>query len=223
MSPGKDSIPISIILADEQKILRDGLRAMLESNPDLQVIGEAGTGQEALRLVAQLLPDVLVVALGLPELDGLEVLRQLRKRSPETRAVVLTMHNDESYVVQAFRNGAAGYLLKNSGADELVKAVRETAAKRYYFGPPFSYSSIAPYLQSTDFPWSDPYDSLSNREREVFQLVAEGRTNFEIGKRLFISPRTVEIHRANMMEKLGLRNHNELTLYAVKKKILPEP
>ena len=212
---------LTVVLADDHAVVRQGIRAMLEAEPYLRVIGEAGTGHEAVRLVEQLHPDVLVVDLMMPELGGLEVVRQLRKRAPKTRVVVLSMHKDESYVVQALKNGAAGYVLKDSNADELVKAVREAAADRRYLSPPLSDAAIDAYVKRGDDAKPDLYDSLSSREREVLQLAAEGHTNAEIGKRLFISPRTVEIHRANMMAKLGLHDRTELIRYSLKRGILP--
>jgi DNA-binding NarL/FixJ family response regulator len=211
----------TIVLADDHKVVRQGLRAVLEAEPDLRVIGEAGNGLEVTRLVERLRPDVLVLDLMMPGLHGLEVARKVRKLSPRTHVVILSMHKDESYVLEALKNGASGYVLKDSGVDELVKAVQEAAANRCYLSPPLSNSAIEAYVQSASDTKTDAYDSLTSREREVLQLVAEGHTNAEIGKRLFISPRTVEIHRANMMQKLGLRNRTDLIRYALKRGILP--
>ena len=212
---------ITVILADDHKIVRQGLHAVLEANPDLRIVGEAGSGREAVCLVERLQPAVLVLDLVLPELNGLEVIRQLNKRAPKTRIVVLSMHNDECYVVQALKNGAAAYVLKDASAVHLVRAVRAAAANRRYLSPPLSDAAVDAYVQRGSDARTDAYDSLTNREREVFQLAAEGRTNAEIGKRLFISPRTVEIHRANMMTKLALRNQTELVRYAIKRGTLP--
>ena len=212
---------ITVILADDHKIVRQGLHAVLEANADLRVVGEAGSGREAVCLVERLQPAVLVLDLVLPELNGLEVIRQLNKRAPKTRIVVLSMHNDECYVVQALKNGAAAYVLKDASAVHLVRAVRAAAANRRYLSPPLSDAAVDAYVQRGSDARTDAYDSLTKREREVFQLAAEGRTNAEIGKRLFISPRTVEIHRANMMTKLALRNQTELVRYAIKRGTLP--
>lgn len=210
----------TIVLADEHKVVRQGLRAVLEFEPGFRVIGEAGNGLDATRLVERLRPNVLVLDLMMPGLSGLEVTRQLRKRSPKTRVVILSMHGDQSYVLEALKNGAAGYVLKDSSADELIKAVHEAAANRRYLSPPLSDSAVDAYAQQASATGTDSYDSLSSREREVFQLAAEGHTNKEIGKMLFISPRTVEIHRANMMQKLGLSNQIEMIRYALKRGIL---
>ncbi len=210
----------TIVLADDHKVVRQGLRAVLEANPHFRVIGEAGNGLETTRLVERLRPDVLVLDLMMPGLSGLEVTRQVKKRSTKTRVVILSMHRDESYVLEALKSGAAGYVLKDSSAEELVKAVHEAAANRRYLSPPLSDSAIEAYVQRAETTTIDPYGSLSNREREVLQLAAEGHTNSGIGKRLFISPRTVEIHRANMMKKLSLCNQTDLIRYALKRGIL---
>ena len=210
----------TIVLADDHKVVRQGLRAVLEFEPGFRVIGEAGNGLDATRLVERLRPNVLVLDLMIPGLSGLEVTRQLRKRSPKTRVVILSMHSDKSYVLEALRNGAAGYVLKDSSAEDLIKAVQEAAANRRYLSPPLSDSAVDAYAQQASATGTDSYDSLSSREREVFQLAAEGHTNKEIGKMLFISPRTVEIHRANMMNKLDLRNHTDLIRYALKRGII---
>jgi two-component system, NarL family, response regulator NreC len=215
-----ESNEISIVLADDHKVVRQGLRAVLEFEPDFRVIGEAGNGLDATRLVQRLRPNVLVLDLMIPGLSGLEVTRQLRKRSPKTRVVILSMHGDKSYVLEALKNGAAGYVLKDSSADELIKAVHEAAANRRYLSPPLSDSAVDAYAQQASATGTDSYDSLSSREREVFQLAAEGHTNKEIGKMLFISPRTVEIHRANMMAKLALRSQTDLIRYALKRGVL---
>jgi DNA-binding NarL/FixJ family response regulator len=212
---------ISIVLADDHHVVRQGLRAVLAAELRFTVIGEAGNGLDVVRLVERLQPDVLVLDMMMPGLNGLEVTRQVKKRTPKTHVVILSMHKDESYVLEALKNGAAAYVLKDSSADELIKAVHEAAANRHYLSPPLSDSAVEAYVQKAGATTKDSYDSLSDREREVLQLAAEGRTNAEIGKRLFISPRTVEIHRANMMQKLGLHNQTELIRYALKRGILP--
>jgi len=212
---------VTLVLADDHRVVRQGLRALLEAEPDFRVVGEAGDGLEVVRVIERLRPDVLVLDMMMPGLNGLEVTRQVKKRSPKTHVVVLSMHADESYVLEALKNGAAAYVVKDSSADELVKAVREAVAGRHYLSPPLSDSAIEAYAQSAVSATTDPYESLSTREREVLHLAAEGRTNAEIGKRLFISPRTVEIHRANMMRKLGLHNQTDVIRYALKRGMLP--
>jgi len=211
---------IDIVLADDHEVVRQGLRAVLELQAGFHVAGEAGNGLDAVRLVEQLRPKVLVLDLMLPSLSGLEVVRQLSRRAPKTRVVILSMHRDPAYVVQALKNGAAGYVLKDASADELIKAIREAAVNRRYLSPPLSDSAVDAYVQQANATGTDSYDSLTSREREVLQLAAEGHTNAAIGKQLFISPRTVEIHRANMMAKLDLRSHTDLIRYALKRGIL---
>jgi len=220
LSESGESKEITIVLADDHQVVRQGLRAILEGERNLRVVGEAGNGIEAARLVERLRPDVLVLDLMIPGLRGLEVTRQLAKRSPKTHVVILSMHADKSYVLEALKNGAAGYVLKDSSADELIKAVHEAVENRRYLSPPLSNSAIDAYVQQANAATADPYDSLSNREREVLQLAAEGHSNTAIGKRLFISPRTVEIHRANMMAKLDLRNRTDLIRYALKRGVI---
>ena len=212
---------VTIVLADDHGVVREGLRAVLGAEADLRVIGEASSGLEATRLVERLEPDVLVLDLMLPGLGGLEVTRQIRKRSRKTRVVILSMHANEAYVLEALRNGAAGYVLKDASTAELIKAVREAVAGRRYLSPPLSNPAIEAYAQKMQGDVEDIYETLTTREREVLHLAAEGYTNAEIGKRLFISPRTVEIHRASMMQKLAIRNQTDLIRYALKRGILP--
>lgn len=216
----QNSTETTIVLADDHQVVRQGLRAMLEAEPHLRVIGEAGNGMEVARMVERLRPNVLVIDLMMPGMNGLEVTRQVKKRSLNTHVIVLSMHKDESYVIEALKNGAAGYVLKESSAEELLKAIREAVAGRRYLSPPLSNAAIEAYMHRSSATVIDAYHFLTDREREVFQLVAEGHTNADIGKRLFISPRTVEIHRANMMRKLSLSNQTELIRYALKRGIL---
>jgi DNA-binding NarL/FixJ family response regulator len=222
MSKEHNSNETTIVLADDHKVVRQGLRKLLETEPGFRIIGEAGDGLEVTRLVEQLQPDVLVLDLMMPALNGLEITRQVRKHSRKTQVVILSMHKDESYVLEALKNGAAAYVLKDSSMEELVTAVHEAAANRRYLGPPLSNSAIEAYIHGASTTELDPYYSLTTREREVFQLAAEGHTNSEIGARLFISPRTVEVHRANMMDKLGLRSQIDLIRYAIKRGILAD-
>ena len=215
-----ESKETTLVLADDHKVVRQGLRAVLEFEPGFRVVGEAGNGLDATRLVEQLRPNVLVLDLMMPGLNGLEVIRQARKRSRQTQVVVLSMHRDESYVLEALRNGALGFVLKDSSVEELIKAIREAAANRRYLGPPLSASAVDAYVRQAGATTTSPYNTLSSREREVLQLAAEGHTNAAIGKRLFISPRTVEIHRANMMAKLDLHSNTDLIRYALKRGII---
>ena len=210
-----------IVLADDHQVVREGFRALLQAQPDFEIVGETGDGLEAVRMVEKQKPHILVVDLMMPGLNGLEVARQVTQRSPRTRIVVLSMHANEAYVLEALKNGACAYVLKDASAAELVRAVREALAGRRYLSPPLSEPAIDSYIQRARTSASlDLYDTLTNREREVLQLAAEGHTNAEIATRLFISPRTVETHRANVMHKLGLRSQTELVRYALERGIL---
>lgn len=215
----------TILLAEDHEIVREGFRAILDAENDMRVVGEAGDGIEALQLVDSLRPDVLVVDLMMPGLNGLEVVRRVQQQAPRTRCVVLSMHDNEAYVIEALRNGALAYILKDSGARELKNAVRSVRVGRRYLGPPLSERSIEAYLRAAteEAGLADPYGSLTNREREVFQLTAEGMTSREVAGRLSISPRTVEKHRDNLMTKLGVHNQAELIRYAVHKGVVGSP
>lgn len=212
---------VTILLAEDHHIVRQGLRAMLEAEADFQVVGEASEGLQAVQLVERLQPDVLIVDLVMPGLNGLEVVRQARDRSPLTRAVVLSMHANEAYVLEALRNGAAAYLLKDASVAELVGAVREVVAGRRYLSSPLSERAIEAYEQKAKGATLDVYETLTTREREVLQLTAEGQSSAEIAGRFSISPRTVETHRANLMRKLHLRTQADLIRYALRRGILP--
>jgi len=209
----------TVVLADDHHIVRQALRALLETEPDFQLVGEAGDGLEALRIVERLKPHVLVLDLMMPGLNGLEVARQVTQRC-RTKIIVLSMHANYAYVAEALKNGVAGYVLKDSQASELVNAIREVAAGRRYLSAPLSERAIQLYGRKIGQMPADPYDTLTGREREVIQLAAEGHTNVQIGQRLFVSPRTIETHRANLMRKLGLQNQSELIRYAVKRGIV---
>jgi len=210
----------TIVLADDHHVVRQGLRALLEAEPGFRLVGEAGDGLETVQLVERLHPDVLVLDLMMPGLNGLEVTLQVGKRSPQTRVVILSMHANEAYVLEALRNGAAGYVLKDASAAELVQAVREVAAGRRYLSSPLSERAIEAYVGKDQETTLDRYETLTTREREVLHLVAEGHTNAEIAARLSISPRTAETHRANMMRKLGLQTQTDLIRYALRRGII---
>ncbi len=210
----------SIVMAEDHQIVREGLRALLESQPDFAVVGEAGSGGEVADLVDRLRPDVLLLDLVLPGLNGLEVMRQVRERTPATRVLVLSMHANESYVLEALRNGASGYLLKTASSSEVIEAVRAVVAGKRYLSPPLSDRVIEAYAQQAQ-PATDAYETLTTREREVLHLAAEGHKNVEIASRLGISNRTVETHRANLMRKLNLQSHADLVRYAIRRGLVP--
>ena len=213
------SSPTTIILGDDHKIVLRGLRAPLEVEPGFAVIGEAADGLRVMSLVERLKPDVLVLDLMMPGLGGFDVTRRVAKRLSKTRIVILSMYSSEAHVVEALRSGASAYVLKDASAEELVTAIREAAAGRRYLSTPFSNDRIESYLRRPS--GVDPYGTLTAREREVLHLVAEGLTSGEIAKRLFISPRTAESHRANLMRKLGLRSRTDLVRFALQRGIVP--
>ncbi|MBN1978309.1 MAG: response regulator transcription factor [Anaerolineae bacterium] len=211
----------TILLADDHRIVRQGLRALLEAEPDFSLVGETGDGLEAIQLAERLQPDVIVLDLMMPGINGLEATRQIGDNCPQTRVIILSMHADEAYVLEALRNGASGYVLKDSSADDLVRAVREVEAGRRYLSPPLSERAIEAYTRKAQEASLDPYEELTNREREVLHMAAEGHSSTEIAERLSISSRTVETHRANMMRKLDLHSQTDLIRYALKRGIIP--
>jgi two-component system, NarL family, response regulator NreC len=214
-------VTISILLADDHAIVRHGLRALLETEPDFEVVGEVDNGLAAVETAEQLQPDVLVLDLMMPGLNGLDVARQTGRCSPQTRIIILSMYTAEAYVLQALRYGAAAYVLKKSSPSELVQAIREVLAGRSFLSQSLSVSAIENYQQKLkDLP-PEPYDRLTAREREVFHLTAEGQTSAQIAARLSISPRTVEMHRHHLMQKLNLDTQADLIRYAIKLGILP--
>ena len=208
---------VTIVLADDHNVVRQGFRSLLEKQEDFSVIAEASDGLEAVKATCGLKPDVLLVDLMMPGLNGLEVTRQIGRLSPNTRVIVLSMYMDEPYVIEALQNGAWGYVLKESNVSDLVKAIHEVADGRHYLGSPLSDLAIAAYKEKTKGFSLDPYNTLTAREREVLQLVVEGYTNADIGSKLFISHRTVETHRANIMQKLSVSSRADLIAFAVKR------
>jgi DNA-binding NarL/FixJ family response regulator len=212
---------IRIILADDHAILRQGLKSLLEEEPDFQVVGEAGNGLEALKLVDHLKPDVLVVDVMMPRMNGLEVIRQAHIHCPGIKIIVLSMHDREAYIIEAIRNGASAYVLKDSQAVDLVNAIRDVIQGRRFLSAPLSERLIDNYFDKAK-QVSDPFDALTAREREVFQLVAEGLTSPEIAERMYVSTRTVDVYRSNIMHKLHLKTQTDLIRLALKRGILPE-
>jgi DNA-binding NarL/FixJ family response regulator len=212
---------VRILLADDHTIVRQGLRKVLEERPEWEVVAEAGDGREAVRLAEQHRPDVAIVDVAMPLLNGIETTRQITKRVPNTRVLVLSMHADEAYVTQILQAGATGYLLKDSADVDLLKAVEEAASGRSFFSPAIARVMLDDYRrQLTDKGVSDRYEILSEREREIFQLIAEAKTNKEIAALLSVSPSTVETHRAHIMEKLDVHSAAEIVLYAVRRGVI---
>jgi DNA-binding NarL/FixJ family response regulator len=211
---------IKVLLADDHRVVLQGLIALLEDEPDITVVGEASDGIEALELTVKYKPDILVMDLMMPNLSGLEVARLLEKKNNPTKVIILSMHDSEPYVVQALKFGVKGYIPKDSSAEELVRAIHQVANDERYLSSSISYRVIDSLINRVDSGGLDPYDTLTERERAVFQMVAEGESSTEIAERLSISPRTVETHRANMMRKLALKTQTDVVRFAIKKGIL---
>lgn len=215
-----DSRNITIVLADDHLIVRQGVRALLTAEPDFQVIGETGDGLEAVELVKKACPDVVILDLMMPGLNGIEVARQLSKQVPQTKIIILSMYDDEGFVLEALTNGASAYVLKDTGSGDLINAVREVKRGHRYLSPPLSDRAIEIYEQMSRAVISDKYETLTTREREVLHLSAEGLTNNEIANRLGISVRTAETHRANVLHKLDVHTQADLTRYALRRGII---
>lgn len=211
---------ISIMLADDHPVVQRGLRTVLEEQADVTVVGMAADGLETVRMAERLKPDVLVLDLMMPGLSGLEVLRILHDRLPQTRVVILSMYSTSAFIAQALQAGAAGFVLKGCSEEKLVRAVREAAAGRRYLSPPVNEIALDAYIEQARTSTFDPHDTLTPRQREVLQMTAEGKTMAEIAGRLNISPRTVENHRSSIMAKLGLQNQTELIRHAIRHGLL---
>jgi two-component system response regulator NreC len=212
---------ITIVLADDHQIVRQGIRALLEKQPHFRIVAEAEDGLKAVRLVEELKPHVLILDLMMPGINGIEVTERVKKISPHTRVVILSMHSNVAYVAESLKNGADGYVLKGSSGNDLVQAVNEVTAGHRYLSAPLTERDLETYIEMSKTSKLDIYDALTTREREVLHMAAEGLSSAEIADRLSISPRTVEVHRANMMHKLGLNNQTELVRYAIQRGILP--
>jgi two-component system response regulator NreC len=212
---------IAVLLADDHNLIRAGLRRVVEAQPDLSVIGEASTGREAVAMAESLKPDVIVMDIGMPNLNGIEAARQIHDSQPETQIVMLSMHSDEGYVLRALKAGAKAYLLKDSAETDLAQAIHAAAAGKSFFSPAVGKVLLDDYMRKLQRTGAeDSYELLSPREREILQLVAEGNSSKEIATALNLSVYTVETHRARVMQKLNLRGIPELTLYAVRKGII---
>lgn len=211
---------ISIVIADDHSILRQGLKALLDAEKDLKVIGEAANGVQALEICEKLHPNILVLDISMPGLGGLEVTKQLKEHSPQTRILILSMHADETYVMESLRNGADGYILKDETASVLINAVRDVFAGKRYLSPSLSQKMIEAIIDRADSVSKDSLDELTKREKQVLTLAAQGNTNAQIAHILNVAQRTAETHRANLMRKLQLRNQSELIRYALKRKLV---
>lgn len=212
---------IRILLADDHTVVRDGLRALLEKQPDMTVVGEADDGRESVRLAEEQLPDVVVMDIAMPNMNGIEATRRILAANPRTNVVMLSMHQDESYVLRSLKAGAKGYLLKDSLRSDVIEAIRTVSQGRSFLTRKVSRLLQEDYIRQMERRGvEDSYDLLTDREREILQLVAEGKTNKDVAGLLNISLTTVETHRTHILQKLGLHSIPELILYAVRKGII---
>lgn len=211
---------IRILLADDHTILRDGIRSLIEDEPDMEVVGEAEDGLSVVKLADSLKPDVILMDLAMPLLNGLEATRQIRKSNPNAKILILTMHENEEYIRQVLANGAMGYILKDAAARELLGAIRSVNKGEVVLSPAITRLIVTDYLRWGDLSAQDTSDGLTDRERQILQLIAEGYTNKQIAEILSISIKTVQAHRLNLMKKLDLHNRGELIKYAIQKKII---
>ena len=216
-----DGMPIRILLADDHTVVRDGLRALLEKQPDMTVVAEASDGRDSIRLAEEQSPDVVVMDIGMPSLNGIEATRRILAANPRTAVVMLSMHQDESYVLRSLKAGAKGYLLKDSLRGDVIDAIRAVAQGRSFLTRKVRLMLQEDYVRQMESRGlEDSYDLLTDREREVLHMVAEGKSNKEVAGLLNISPTTVETHRAHILQKLGIHSVPELILYAVRKGIV---
>jgi two-component system, NarL family, response regulator NreC len=215
---------IRILLADDHVVLRHGLSKSLQAEPDMEVIGLAADGLTAVELARELSPDVIIMDIGMPDLNGIEATRQIVRQSPTVRIIALSMHSAKKFIMEMFKAGASGYLLKDCEYDELAVAVRTVASGKNYISPSISGLLVETCLTNDPKRKKDAFSALTGREREVLQLLTEGKTTKQTAARLHISPKTVEVHRLNIMKKLKIDNMAQLTKYAVQEGItLPEP
>jgi len=212
---------IRIVLADDHVVMRNGLKLLLERQPNFAVAGEAVNGREAVEICEKLKPDVLVLDIAMPNLNGIEAERQIAAKMPKTAIVILSMHSDESYVLRALKAGARAYLLKDSAEADLINAIRAVSEGKAFFSPAISRMLVDDYMRRLEQRGvEDSYELLTTREREILQLLAEGKPNKEVAAMLNLSLYTVETHRGNILQKLNLHSVPELIMYAVRKGVI---
>jgi two-component system, NarL family, response regulator NreC len=212
---------LRVLLGDDHTLFRHGLLKILEERPEWEIVAEVGDGREAVRKALALKPDVAILDVGMPLLNGIDATQQIVRKAPQTRVLVLSMHSDEAYVTRALQAGATGYMLKDSAGKDLLKGVAAVAAGQAFFSPAVARLMLDDYVRRVAGSGvADRYETLSAREREIFQLIAEARTNREVAELLEISPATVETHRARILQKLDIHNTAELVLYAVRKGVI---
>ena len=211
---------IRIVLADDHTILRNGIRAILDDEPGMEIVGEADDGRTAVNVACQLKPDIVIMDIAMPLLNGLEATRQIRRTCPGVKVIILTMHDNEEYVIQMLEAGAMGYILKDAAARELIQAIRTVNRGEAVLSPAITRIVIEDYLRWGGIRPTNGNEELSPREREILQLIAEGYTSKQIAEILVISVKTVQAHRTSLMQKLNLHNRGELIKYAIQKKII---
>mgnify|MGYP000139972500 CR=1 FL=1 len=212
---------LRLLVGDDHTLVRHGFRKILEERPDWEVVAEVGDGRDAVRRVLALRPDVAILDVGMPLLNGIDATQQIVRKAPLTRVLIVSMHSDEAYVTRALQAGATGYMLKDAAGKDLLKGVAAVAAGQSYFSPAVTRLMLDDYVRRVAGTGvADRHGTLSEREREIFQLIAEGRTNREVAELLQISPATVETHRAHIMQKLDIHNTAELVLYAVRRGVI---
>lgn len=213
--------PIRILLADDHGVVRKGLRFLLSQDPEIEIAGEAEDGREAVRLAAELQPNIVIMDIAMPLLNGLDAAQQITKANPRSSVIMLSMYSDEEFLIRALSAGAKGYLLKDSAEADVLRAVHAVAQGRTYFTPSIAHTLLEDYMRRLQQEGvQDRYDLLTDREREVLQLLAEGRSNKDVASLLNLSIHTVDTHRTNFMQKLGLHNTAEIVIYAMRKKII---
>ncbi len=211
---------MKVLVVDDHAVVREGIRMVLEGDPELQVVGEASSGEEAIDKVRELEPNVVVMDIGMPGLSGFEATRRIRQSHPDVQVLALTVHDSEAYVFQMLQAGATGYVVKRAPAAEVIQAVKGAFRGEAVLHPSVAKLLIRDYLSRVEKGEETSYDTLSEREREILKLIAEGKTNKEIAELLYLSIKTVQAHRANLMRKLGMHDRTELVKYAIRKGII---
>ena len=210
-----------VLIADDHGVVRKGIAFLLSQEADIDVVGEAESGRDAVRLASELKPNVVIADIAMPHLNGIDAAGQITRADPRIGVIILSMHSDEEFLVRALTAGAKGYLLKESAETDLVRAVRAVAGGRTYFSPAIAHTLLEDYVRRLQQEGvQDSYDLLTDREKEVLQLLAEGKSNKEVAQILNLSPHTVETHRTHFMQKLNLHNTAEIVIYAMRKKII---
>ncbi len=211
----------AVVIAEDYTILREGLRALLSSHPEFEIVGEAEDGREAIRLAEKMKPNLVLMDLSMPRMNGMDAIREVKKRCPATKVLVLTVHRNEEYILATFKAGADGYALKDSTHSELMMAIKSVLEGKQYISPGISEKVIEGYLEGRKtLKTRTSWETLTQREREILKLIAEGYKNKEIAEDLCISPKTVEKHRANLMQKLDLHSTSALTALALEKGLI---